>query len=72
MEEINKEKINDTFMQYEGLVCDECKERMRPLGKKIADALNEGKPPRMRDVIKLQGCLCGSCTRAIYNKKFGG
>lgn len=71
MEEINKESIEDTWFRYEALVCDDCKERMRPYGEKIAAALNDGRKPRMRDVIRLQGCLCGCCTQAIYDKKFG-
>lgn len=68
---IDRVTMDNVWGEYGPLICDGCKEAMKPLGQKIADRLNKGKQPRMRDVIKLQSSLCPSCFKKVYAKKVG-
>lgn len=70
--DFSRESLDATMAEYEPLLCDGCKEKLRFYADPIRKRLNEGKPPRLKHIRKLTGCLCPACFGAIVKKKARG
>ena len=59
----------DSMKEYEGVLCDACKEGLKVAAEPIRKRLNEGKPPAVRHTTKLLRVLCVNCLNAIVRLK---
>lgn len=65
----SNEHISAVFGEYGGLLCNECRDKLTTNGQPIADALNEGRRPQTRHLLKLLRSLCPVCEARIAAKK---
>lgn len=70
--DLSEDNLSSTMGEYEPLLCDACKQRLKSAGEPLRERLNAGKPPSIRHVKKLLRALCPVCTVKIANKNNRG
>jgi hypothetical protein len=69
--DFSRENLDNTMNDYEPLLCDDCKNKLRVLAEPIRKRLNAGEPPKLRHINKLFLSLCRDCKVAIIKKNKG-
>ena len=67
--DLSNENLRKTSDQYEELVCDACKEKVKMRCLPIMNKLNRGIPPFPREVVRLTKSLCPTCLHKVMSKK---
>jgi len=62
---INGSSYEATKAEYEGIICDACKQRLNERFAPIHERLERGKKPSKWQTMKLMDCLCHSCLNKV-------
>jgi hypothetical protein len=66
---VNDDTLNEMTREYEPLLCQACKDRLRAVAEPLRDKLEGGRAISPRHVKKLLLALCPSCLDKIIRKK---
>jgi len=67
--DLSRENLDDTMSEYEPLLCEPCKVKLRYAAEPLRERLNEGKTPKLRHMNKLLKSICPHCIAAIIRHK---
>jgi len=62
----------EAMKPYEDLLCPDCRMTLQEMATPIADRLNKGGKPRIRDMMKLLDVLCPVCLNKVTRYYYVG